>query len=127
MQPQYILFEVCLLSLGMVFSTVYVMIGIALLQSEQYSSVFPYCTLKIHFLFFFFSSLFRAAPAAYEVPKLELQLLAYAPATPDLSGTCDLHCSLLQQQILNPLGKASNQTHMDTSQVLNWLSFGHHQ
>ena len=65
----------------------------------------------------------------------ELQLLAYATATamPDVSGICDLHCRLQQCQILNPLSKARNQTHilMDTSQVLNllihnrnsWLSF----
>jgi len=44
-----------------------------------------------------------------EVPslgvKLELQLLAYitATATPDLSHTFDLHHSLWQHWILNPL------------------------
>ena len=58
-----------------------------------------------------------------EVPGLEvtskLQLLAYAmaKATPDLSYVCDLHCSLWQCQILNPLSKAR-----DTSWVLNMLS-----
>ena len=47
-----------------------------------------------------------------EVPRLgvelELQLLAYATATamPDLSRICDLHHSLQQRWILNPLSEA---------------------
>ena len=47
-----------------------------------------------------------------EVPRLgvqlELSLLAYtaATATPDSSCVCDLHHSLQQCQILNPLSKA---------------------
>ena len=37
----------------------------------------------------------------------------------DLSHICDLHHSLWQRWILNPLGKAKDRTHvlMDTSQV----------
>ena len=58
--------------------------------------------------------------------EMELQLLAYATATatPDLSCIFDLHRSLWQHWILNPLIKARDQTHilMDTSQVLNLLS-----
>ena len=58
--------------------------------------------------------------------KLELQLTAYATATamPDLIHICDLHCSLWQHWILNPLSKARDQTCilMNTSQVLNPLS-----
>ena len=49
-----------------------------------------------------------------EVPRLqvksELQLLAYATAKPDPSCVCNLHCSLQQCQILNPLSKARGQT-----------------
>ena len=47
-----------------------------------------------------------------EVSRLEvepeLQLLTYATATvtPDLSNICDLHCSLWQCRILNPLSEA---------------------
>ena len=60
-----------------------------------------------------------------EVPRLgvelELQLLAYttATATRDPSLICDLHHSSQQCWILNPLGKARDQTHilMDPSQV----------
>ena len=60
-----------------------------------------------------------------EVPRLgvelELQLLAYttATATPGPGLVLDPHHSSWQHQILNPLGKARNQTHVliDTSQV----------
>ena len=60
-----------------------------------------------------------------EVPRLgvesEQQLLAYATATEtwDPSHVCDLHHSSGQRQILNPLSKARDRTHilMDTSQV----------
>ena len=65
-----------------------------------------------------------------EIPRLgaelEPQLPAYtiATATPDLSCICNLHSSLWQWQILNPLSKARDWTHifMYTSQVLNLLS-----
>ena len=53
--------------------------------------------------------------------KSELQLLTYTTATAmrDLSHVCDLHHSLRQRQILNPLSKASDRTCvlMDTSWV----------
>ena len=57
-----------------------------------------------------------------KVPRLgiksELPLPAYttAVATPDPSCIWDLHCSLWQHQILNPLSKARDQTRilMDT-------------
>ena len=65
-----------------------------------------------------------------EVPRLgvkwELKLPAYATATAtqDPSRDFDLHHSSRQHQILNPLSKARDQTHvpMDTSQVLNPLN-----
>ena len=65
-----------------------------------------------------------------EVPglgaELELQLQAFATATamPDLSHICDLHQSLQQHWILNPLSEARDQTCilMDISWVLNLLS-----
>ena len=60
-----------------------------------------------------------------EVPrlgvKLELQLPAYTTATamPDPRHICELHCSLQQCQILNPLTEARDQNRvlMDTSLV----------
>ena len=57
--------------------------------------------------------------------KLELELPAYttATATPDPSHMCDLCCSLWQCWILNPMSKARDRTHMDTSWVLNPLSY----
>ena len=51
-----------------------------------------------------------------EVPRLEveleLQLPVYTTAatTQDLSHVCDLHHSLWQHQILNPLSKARDKT-----------------
>ena len=65
-----------------------------------------------------------------EVPRLgvksELELLAYttATATPDLSCIFDLHQSLWQHQVLNPLSEAREQTRilMDTRRGLNPLS-----
>ena len=44
--------------------------------------------------------------------KSELQLPAYttAIATPDLSRTCDLHCSSGECQIINPLSEARDRT-----------------
>ena len=60
-----------------------------------------------------------------EVPglgvELKLQLLAYATATvaQDPSRVCNLHHSLWQRQILYPLSRARNGTHilMHTSRV----------
>ena len=58
-----------------------------------------------------------------EVPRfgveLDLQPLAYATATQDLSHVWDLHHSSWQCQILNPLREAGDRTHirMDPSQV----------
>ena len=65
-----------------------------------------------------------------EVPglgvELELQLLAYTTATATLNPgrICDLHCSLWQCWILNPLSEARDQTQvlMCTNWVLNPLS-----
>ena len=65
-----------------------------------------------------------------EVPGLgdesELQLPAYATATamPDPSCTFDLHCSLWQHWILNPLSETrdQNQVFKDTTWVRNLLS-----
>ena len=48
--------------------------------------------------------------------ELELQLPAYvtATATQDPSRLCDLHHSLWQHRILNPLSEARDQTHILT-------------
>ena len=57
-----------------------------------------------------------AAPVAYEVPglgvELELQLPACTTATAmqDPSRICNLHPSSLQSQILNPLNEARDRT-----------------
>ena len=58
--------------------------------------------------------------------KSELQLLTYTTAKVllDLSLICDLHYSLWQQQIFNPLSEARDRMCilMDTSWVLSPLS-----
>ena len=62
------------------------------------------------------------------IPRLrfesELQLLAAATATLYLSHSCDLHHSLWQCWILNPLIEGKDQAHilMNTSWVLNLMS-----
>ena len=74
-------------------------------------------------------------PMHMEVPRLgvesEEQLQAYTTATitamQDPSHICHLHCSWQQHQILNPLSKARDQTHvlMDTSQAhYCWATMG---
>ena len=53
-----------------------------------------------------------------KIPRLgdesELQQLTYTTATetPDLSGICDLHHSSWQHQILKPLSKVRDRTHI---------------
>ena len=64
-----------------------------------------------------------------EVPRLgvelELQLPAdtTATATPHPSCFCDLHCSLWQRQILNPLSRDGTHVLMDTSQAVLFFFF----
>ena len=83
--------------------------------------------------FLFFSSFFwgGALPAVHgssrtrgQISRLQLPAYTTATATRDLSCICDLHDSLWQCQILNPLSVSRDQTHIltDTSQVLNPLS-----
>ena len=75
--------------------------------------------------FFFFFVFLELYLWHIKVPRLrvksELQLLAYTTATAkqDLSHVCHVHHSSQQWQILNPLSKARDQTHVliDTSQV----------
>ena len=72
-----------------------------------------------------------ATPTAYESlqARIESDLRPATDTTvtamPDPSLVCDLHRSLWQRQILNPLSKARDRTHIftDTSQVLNLLSY----
>ena len=80
------------------------------------------CTIIISVFFFFFC---LSGLQHMELPRLgvesELQLQAYTTATamPDLSHVCNLHHSLQQHWILNPLREARDQTSilMDTSEV----------
>ena len=84
-------------------------------------------SLTIILNFFF---LFRVASQNMDVPRtgveLDLQLLVYTIATETLDPSliCDLHHSLWQQWIFNPLSKARDWTCilMDVSRVLNLLS-----
>ena len=87
---------------------------------------------KAHFPFwvcylFIFKFLFRATPVAYGSSQarggIRATAGAYATgiAMPDPSCICDLHRSLKQHQILNPLKESRDRIHilMDANQVLN--------
>ena len=60
-----------------------------------------------------------------EVPRLgikwELKAYVIVTATPDLSCNCDLHHSVWQCQIFNPLSEARDQTHILMDSVLGSL------
>ena len=81
----------------------------------------------------FFFGLFFLGPHPWHVefPRLgvvlELQLPATAIAMQGLSHVCELHHSSWQCQILNPLSKARDWTHvlMDTGQIhFQWAMMG---
>ena len=82
----------------------------------------PWDRPSLSFLCYFFSFFLGRHLRHMEVPglgvELELQVPAYptATATPDPSCPFDLHHSLWQRQILNPLSDARDRTHilMDT-------------
>ena len=86
--------------------------------------------IKLNMLFFFFFFFLGIHLQHMEVPrlgvKLDLQLLAFttATATPDPSRFCDLHCSLRQCQVPNPLSEGRDRTYIltDTSPVLNLMN-----
>ena len=71
---------------------------------------------KLRFFVCLFVFLFRAISVTYGSSQARRQIgavpEAYATdtATPDLSRICDLHCSLQQHRVLNPLSKARDQS-----------------
>ena len=80
-------------------------------QNEPLIFLTNFATFLFLYIFFFL----RLHLQHMEVPRLgveqELQLQAYAmaPAIPDLSSICKLHCSLQQCWILNPLRETRDQ------------------
>ena len=122
------------------YCLIYLPITITVIDLSDFilnSVIFVFCNLtswfEVHLspeCFIVFSFLFMAIPVACGFPglgvKLELRLPAYTIATATLgrSPICDLHCSLQQCQILNPLSEARDQIRilMDARQVLNPLS-----
>ena len=81
--------------------------------------------------FFFFFRLFRAAPKAYGRSQarssITVELIAYTRATamPDPSLICDLHHSLWQRWILNPLREARDRTYILLDTSLSLLPLSH--
>ena len=103
---------------GIDFKTIWKDLGCS--REENMSAIF------LFFIFFFLGShlLHVEVPRLGVKSELQLQVYTTATATPDPSCICNLHHSLQQHWILNPLSKARDGTHilMDTSQVLNLLS-----
>ena len=99
---------------------------------EQRPCYFGYMSIAMYRWFFVVVVFFRATSAAcMEVPRLgvdlELQLPACTTATPDPSCICNLHRSLQQRGILNPLSEARDWTRifMDTCQMCYcWATTG---
>ena len=77
------------------------------------------CSISFLFLFLFFLG---PHLQCLEVPRVrvksELPLLGPATASPDPSCIYDLHLSLWQCWILNPLSEAGDQTHIFMDTVL---------
>ena len=80
-----------------------------------------HCTVKIQNVFHFHKDLsfgggcflgphVRRMKGTSQGVESDLQQLAYATATPDLSRVCDLYHSSQQRCILNPLSEARDQT-----------------
>ena len=106
-------------------------IFIQVLRAKQVSIVsFLMKTEHNFFWHISFSFIFSLGPLLWhmEVPKLgvklEMQLPAYATATPDCSHVCDPQHSLQQCRIFNLLSETRDWTSnlMDTSRVCNLLS-----
>ena len=94
----------------------------------------PYLTnimKRVYYIFFLIFFFFLGPHLLYmEVPRLGTTWSCSCLPTPQLQqcqiqATSVIYTSLWQCQILNPLGKAKDQTHilMDASQVLNPLSY----
>ena len=102
-------------------------------QESNLETVSPSTWISLHHTtIFFFLAFLGPHPWHMEVPRLgfelELQLLAFttatATATQDPSRVCNLHHSLWQHWVLNPLSKARDQTCIltDASQIHFLLS-----
>ena len=92
--------------------------SVKIFEHKQITSATYVCWLKFFLFFFFFFVFFGSHPWHMEIPRLgvelELQPLAYTTATamPDLSHICNLHQSVQQRRILNPLSKAKDRTYV---------------
>ena len=83
-------------------------------------------TDRFLFIYFFFRTAPVASGSSQARDQIAARATAYATAraTPDLSHIHNLHHSLWQHQILNPLTEARGHTQIltDTSRALNPLS-----
>ena len=101
-------------SLWTFWSLIYILGMNSLLDLQTVSSTISWSAFACSFCLF----CLMAVPAAYTSSQaraeLELQLPAYttATATLDLRCSCDLHCSLWQCWILNPLSKTRDWIHI---------------
>ena len=86
-----------------------------IIYTSMYLCLYIYIDMHMYTNIITFS-LFRAAPVAHRSSQargpIRTAVLAYTTATATPSHICDLHHSLQQLQILNPMSEARHQTHI---------------
>ena len=91
----------------------------------------PTSVSSLFFIFSLFSFFFRATGVAYGSSQTRGQIGAIsagyttATAMPDLSSICNLHHSSQKHQILNPLSRARDQTHISRGYQLGLFPLSH--
>ena len=75
---------------------------------HRHAHLCTYCLWLLFFLFFLFTAILVASGSSWARDQMGATAEAYttATATPDPSPICDLHQSLWQHWILNPLSEA---------------------
>ena len=102
------------------------MLGLFCYKSTYWNFLFLFIYLFIYLIFLGPHPWHMSSQARGQIGAVASGL-ARATAMPDLSCICELHHSSQQHQILNPLSRARDRTHilMDASQVhYHWATMG---